>query len=112
MVYFKLRCGLYSSVDVFLLGPAQYHPSVKSFPQMALICSREDRFKVSMSVNPGPGTYQVSNLCEAFLPATFLFSALTDVIMNSVLQHENIGPVGIVGACVATNKLYVYYLIL
>lgn len=40
-------------------GPGQYNLSVKSFPQMALITSREDRFKVSMNTNPGPGAYQV-----------------------------------------------------
>lgn len=40
-------------------GPGQYNPNVKSFPQMALISSREDRFKVSVNTNPGPGAYQV-----------------------------------------------------
>lgn len=43
-------------------GPGQYNPSVKSVPQMALISSREDRFKVSVDTNPGPGAYQVSIL--------------------------------------------------
>lgn len=43
-------------------GPGQYNPSVESSPQMALISSREDRFKVPMNTNPGPGAYQVSTL--------------------------------------------------
>ncbi|GLD54046.1 sperm-tail PG-rich repeat-containing protein 2 isoform X1 [Lates japonicus] len=44
--------------DPSVPGPGQYNPSVKSFPQMALISSREDRFKVSVNTNPGPGAYQ------------------------------------------------------
>ncbi|KAF7655356.1 hypothetical protein LDENG_00057430, partial [Lucifuga dentata] len=39
-------------------GPGQYNPSVKSSSQMALISSKEDRFRVSMNTNPGPGAYQ------------------------------------------------------
>lgn len=45
-----------------LLGPGQYDLRVKSFPQMALITSRDDRFKVSANTNPGPGAYEVNML--------------------------------------------------
>uniref|UniRef100_A0A673CJ16 Sperm tail PG-rich repeat containing 2 n=1 Tax=Sphaeramia orbicularis TaxID=375764 RepID=A0A673CJ16_9TELE len=45
-------------------GPGHYNPSVKSFPQMTLISSREDRFKVPMNTNPGPGAYQVNMLLK------------------------------------------------
>ncbi|TKS78626.1 Sperm-tail PG-rich repeat-containing protein 2 [Collichthys lucidus] len=41
-------------------GPGQYNLSVKSYPQMALISSSEDRFKVSVNTNPGPSAYQLS----------------------------------------------------
>lgn len=41
-------------------GPGQYNLGVKSFPQMALFTSREERFKVSTNTNPGPGAYQVN----------------------------------------------------
>ncbi|XP_070820107.1 sperm-tail PG-rich repeat-containing protein 2 [Chaetodon trifascialis] len=46
--------------DPSMPGPGQYSISVKSFPQKALISSREDRFKVSANTNPGPGAYQLS----------------------------------------------------
>ncbi|TMS03641.1 Sperm-tail PG-rich repeat-containing protein 2, partial [Larimichthys crocea] len=48
--------------DPSVPGPGQYNLSVKSYPQMALISSREDRFKVSMNTNPGPSAYQTGYL--------------------------------------------------
>ncbi|XP_071378076.1 sperm-tail PG-rich repeat-containing protein 2, partial [Centroberyx affinis] len=53
-------------------GPGQYNLSVKSSPQMALISSREDRFKVSMNTNPGPGAYQVNTLLKSYIAFTTL----------------------------------------
>ncbi|XP_068559670.1 sperm-tail PG-rich repeat-containing protein 2-like [Cebidichthys violaceus] len=50
-----LRDHFFLQCDPTVPGPGQYNPSVKSFPQMALISSREDRFKVSADTNPGPG---------------------------------------------------------
>ncbi|XP_034548886.1 sperm-tail PG-rich repeat-containing protein 2 isoform X2 [Notolabrus celidotus] len=53
-------------------GPGQYDPSMRSSPQMALISSREDRFKVSMNTNPGPGAYQLSpGLMNTVMKGTF-----------------------------------------
>ncbi|XP_019907848.2 sperm-tail PG-rich repeat-containing protein 2 isoform X2 [Esox lucius] len=53
-------------------GPGQYSPDVKSNPQMALIVSREDRFKCSKNTNPGPGTYELSQaLMDTVLKGTF-----------------------------------------
>ncbi|XP_029999651.1 sperm-tail PG-rich repeat-containing protein 2 [Sphaeramia orbicularis] len=53
-------------------GPGHYNPSVKSFPQMTLISSREDRFKVPMNTNPGPGAYQLSpGMMNTVLKGTF-----------------------------------------
>ncbi|KAI3372814.1 hypothetical protein L3Q82_023269 [Scortum barcoo] len=55
-----------------LSGPGQYDISVKTSPQMALISSREDRFKVSMNTNPGPGTYQLSpGIMNTLMKGTF-----------------------------------------
>ncbi|XP_026176671.1 sperm-tail PG-rich repeat-containing protein 2 isoform X2 [Mastacembelus armatus] len=63
---FFLRC------DPSVPGPGQYNPSVKSLPQMALICSREDRFKVSGNTNPGPGAYQFNpGVMNTVLKGTF-----------------------------------------
>ncbi|XP_070690540.1 sperm-tail PG-rich repeat-containing protein 2 [Pempheris klunzingeri] len=63
---FFLRC------DPSLPGPGQYNVSVKSIPQMALISSREDRFKVSMNTNPGPDAYQYSpGIMNTLMKGTF-----------------------------------------
>ncbi|XP_067467411.1 sperm-tail PG-rich repeat-containing protein 2 isoform X1 [Thunnus thynnus] len=53
------RNDFFLQCDPSVPGPDRYNPNVKSFPQMALISSREDRFKVSVNTNPGPGSYQV-----------------------------------------------------
>ncbi|KAM3867482.1 sperm-tail PG-rich repeat-containing protein 2 [Diretmus argenteus] len=61
-----LRC------DPDLPGPGQYNPSVKSSPLMALISSKEDRFKASMNTTPGPGAYQLSpGIMDTVLKGTF-----------------------------------------
>ncbi|XP_034397600.1 LOW QUALITY PROTEIN: sperm-tail PG-rich repeat-containing protein 2 [Cyclopterus lumpus] len=58
--------------DPTVPGPGQYNPSVKSFPQMALISSREERFKDSADANPGPAAYQLSpGLMNTVLRGTF-----------------------------------------
>uniref|UniRef100_A0A3B4Y7C8 Sperm tail PG-rich repeat containing 2 n=1 Tax=Seriola lalandi dorsalis TaxID=1841481 RepID=A0A3B4Y7C8_SERLL len=58
------RDNFFRRCDPSVPGPGQYNPSVKSFPQMALISSREDRFKASINTNPGPGTYQVKMMVK------------------------------------------------
>ncbi|XP_034452330.1 sperm-tail PG-rich repeat-containing protein 2 [Hippoglossus hippoglossus] len=66
------RSDVFLPCDPSMPGPGQYDPSVKSFPQMALISSKEDRFKVSMNTNPGPGTYQLSSgIMNTVLKGTF-----------------------------------------
>nr|XP_043888236.1 uncharacterized protein LOC122773540 [Solea senegalensis] len=56
------RGDFFLPCDPNMPGPGQYNPSVKSFPQMTLITSRQDRFKDAMNTNPGPSTYQVKRL--------------------------------------------------
>ncbi|XP_047448374.1 sperm-tail PG-rich repeat-containing protein 2 [Mugil cephalus] len=58
--------------DLSVPGPGQYNPSVKSVTKMALISSRDDRFKVSKNTDPGPGTYQLSpGIMNTVLKGTF-----------------------------------------
>lgn len=71
----------YVCVCVCSSGPGQYDLNVKSFPQMALISSREDRFKVSMNTNPGPAAYQVNmllKLCLTLVKHSYLPNTLLD----------------------------------
>ncbi|AWP07206.1 putative sperm-tail PG-rich repeat-containing protein 2 [Scophthalmus maximus] len=66
------RSDVFLPCDPSVPGPGQYNPSVKSSPKLALISSREDRFKVSMNTNPGPGTYQLSaGIMNTSLKGTF-----------------------------------------
>ncbi|KAM6958771.1 sperm-tail PG-rich repeat-containing protein 2 [Aplochiton taeniatus] len=58
--------------DPDIPGPGQYSPSVKFTPQMALIVSREDRFKESKNTTPGPATYKLSPaIVDSVLKGTF-----------------------------------------
>lgn len=43
-----------------LSGPGHYNPDVKSSPKLAVIGSKEDRFKSPKDISPGPGAYQVN----------------------------------------------------
>ncbi|XP_014186964.1 sperm-tail PG-rich repeat-containing protein 2 isoform X1 [Haplochromis burtoni] len=53
-------------------GPGQYNPSVKSAPKLALMSSREDRFKVPKNISPGPDTYWLSpSIMNTLLKGTF-----------------------------------------
>ncbi|KAJ7994335.1 hypothetical protein DPEC_G00264800 [Dallia pectoralis] len=64
-------------------GPGQYSPVIKSSPQMALIVSREDRFKGPKNTNPGPGTYELSQaLMDTVLKGTF------NVTLNNPLRDR------------------------
>ncbi|XP_074493926.1 sperm-tail PG-rich repeat-containing protein 2 [Sebastes fasciatus] len=66
------RDNFFLKCDTTVPGPGQYNPSVKSFPQMALMSSREDRFKVCVDTNPGPGAYQLSpGIMNTVLKGTF-----------------------------------------
>ncbi|XP_040011518.1 sperm-tail PG-rich repeat-containing protein 2 isoform X2 [Xiphias gladius] len=93
---FFLRC------DSRIPGPGQYNPSVKSVPQMALISSGEDRFKVSLTTNPGPGTYQLSpGIMNTVLKGTF------NVTLNNPLGpccSPSVAP-GLLGAHKTINAV-------
>ncbi|XP_041793901.1 sperm-tail PG-rich repeat-containing protein 2 [Chelmon rostratus] len=66
------RNNFFLPCDPSIPGPGQYNVSVKSFPQMALISSREDRFKVSTNTNPGPGAHQLSpGIMNTVMKGTF-----------------------------------------
>ncbi|XP_061789371.1 sperm-tail PG-rich repeat-containing protein 2 [Nerophis lumbriciformis] len=68
-------------------GPGCYNPVVKSSPPMALMASREDRFKVSMNTNPGPAAYQLSSgLMNTVLKGTF------NVTFNNPLRRPPTPP--------------------
>ncbi|XP_038558834.1 sperm-tail PG-rich repeat-containing protein 2 [Micropterus salmoides] len=87
------RDDFFQPCDPSVPGPGQYNLSVKSTPQMALISSREDRFKVSMNTNPGPGTYQLSpGIMNTVMKGTF------NVTLNNPL-----GPC--LAPCVAPGPL-------
>ncbi|KAK2837199.1 hypothetical protein Q5P01_014411 [Channa striata] len=78
------RDNVFLQCDPNMPGPGQYSPSVKSFPQMALISSKEDRFKVSMNTNPGPGAYQLSpGIMNTVLKGTF------NVTLNNPLGRHH-----------------------
>uniref|UniRef100_UPI0037E895CE sperm-tail PG-rich repeat-containing protein 2 n=1 Tax=Semicossyphus pulcher TaxID=241346 RepID=UPI0037E895CE len=84
------RDNLFLRCDPSVPGPGQYNLSVKSFPKMALISSREDRFKVSMNTNPGPGAYQLSpGIMNTVMKGTF------NVTLNNPLgpcRSPRVGP--------------------
>uniref|UniRef100_A0A3B5KNP8 Sperm tail PG-rich repeat containing 2 n=1 Tax=Takifugu rubripes TaxID=31033 RepID=A0A3B5KNP8_TAKRU len=54
------RAKVFRPCDPSVPGPGQYDVRMDSHPQMALITSRQDRFKVSTDSNPGPAAYQLS----------------------------------------------------
>ncbi len=54
--------SIQAKLDVVYLwfsGPADYSPDVKSVSKLALIVSKEDRFKSPKNETPGPGAYEV-----------------------------------------------------
>ncbi|KAM9391466.1 sperm-tail PG-rich repeat-containing protein 2 [Pholidichthys leucotaenia] len=58
--------------DASIPGPGQYNPCVKTLPKMAVMSLKEDRFKVFVNTNPGPGTYQLSpGVMNTVLKGTF-----------------------------------------
>ncbi|KAL0979821.1 hypothetical protein UPYG_G00190170 [Umbra pygmaea] len=73
------RDSTFLRYDPHIPGPGHYSPEVKSSPQMALIVSREDRFKEPKNTNPGPGTYE---LMDTVLKGTF----------NVTLNNRTSGP--------------------
>ncbi|KAL4660854.1 sperm-tail PG-rich repeat-containing protein 2 isoform X1 [Arapaima gigas] len=53
-------------------GPGQYSPATKSSPNLALMVSRQVRFKDSRDETPGPGTYKLSRgVMDTVLKRTF-----------------------------------------
>lgn len=57
-------------------GPAHYSPDVKSASKLAMIVSKEDRFKSPKDKTPGPGAYEV---CNAYIYVTFIFMCIINV---------------------------------
>ncbi|XP_056600892.1 sperm-tail PG-rich repeat-containing protein 2 isoform X2 [Triplophysa dalaica] len=58
--------------DPHIPGPGHYSPDVKSSSTLALIGSKEDRFKCSKDISPGPGAYELSPvLKDTVLKGTF-----------------------------------------
>ncbi|XP_073323022.1 sperm-tail PG-rich repeat-containing protein 2 isoform X2 [Pagrus major] len=86
------RANFFLPCDPSLPGPGRYNLSVKSFPQMALISSREDRFKVSMNTNPGPGAYQLSpGMMNTLMKGTFN-ATLNNPLVPCCSPHVAPGP--------------------
>ncbi|XP_057688184.1 sperm-tail PG-rich repeat-containing protein 2 [Corythoichthys intestinalis] len=53
-------------------GPGEYNPSVRCSTSMALMTSRDERFKDTTNTNPGPAAYQLSpGLMNTLLKGTF-----------------------------------------
>ncbi|XP_067296404.1 sperm-tail PG-rich repeat-containing protein 2 isoform X2 [Pseudorasbora parva] len=53
-------------------GPTHYSPDVKSGPKLALIVSKEDRFKSPKDMTPGPTAYELSPVIrDTVLKGTF-----------------------------------------
>nr|XP_046243507.1 sperm-tail PG-rich repeat-containing protein 2 isoform X2 [Scatophagus argus] len=76
------RNNVFLPCDPSFPGPGHYEPSVKSSPQMALITSKEDRFRVSTNTSPGPGAYQLSpGIMNTVMKGTF-----------NVTLHNPLGP--------------------
>eukprot|EP00064_Thunnus_orientalis_P010984 superscaffoldBa00001541_g11014 len=87
------RNDFFLQCDPSVPGPDRYNPNVKSFPQMALISSREDRFKVSVNTNPGPGSYQLSpGIMNTVLKGTFNVT-LNNPLRTSCSSHVAPGPI-------------------
>ncbi|XP_052317066.1 sperm-tail PG-rich repeat-containing protein 2 [Oncorhynchus keta] len=81
------RHSSFLSYDPDFPGPGQYSPDIKSSPQMALIVSREDRFKGPKNTNPGPGTYELSPaIMDTVLKGTF------NVTLNNPLSNHYPAP--------------------
>ncbi|XP_016304909.1 sperm-tail PG-rich repeat-containing protein 2 [Sinocyclocheilus anshuiensis] len=65
-------------------GPAQYSPDVQFSPKLALIVSKEDRFKSPKDKTPGPGAYELSPvIMDTVLKGTFNVT-LHDPLVSSM----------------------------
>ncbi|XP_050965225.1 sperm-tail PG-rich repeat-containing protein 2 isoform X1 [Labeo rohita] len=65
-------------------GPTHYNPDVKSSPKLALIVSKEDRFKSPKDKTPGPGAYELSPvIMDTVLKGTFNVT-LHDPLVSSM----------------------------
>lgn len=65
-------------------GPAHYSPDVKSASKLAMIVSKEDRFKSPKDKTPGPGAYELSPvIMDTVLKGTFNMT-LHDPLVSSM----------------------------
>uniref|UniRef100_A0A9J8CQB2 Sperm tail PG-rich repeat containing 2 n=1 Tax=Cyprinus carpio carpio TaxID=630221 RepID=A0A9J8CQB2_CYPCA len=65
-------------------GPAHYSPDVKSASKLAMIVSKEDRFKSPKDKTPGPGAYELSPvIMDTVLKGTFNVT-LHDPLVSSM----------------------------
>ncbi|XP_033889712.2 sperm-tail PG-rich repeat-containing protein 2 [Acipenser ruthenus] len=70
--------------DLDIPGPAQYDPVVKSTPKMALMVTRDERFKEPKETVPGPGYYELSPpIMDTVLKGTFN-TTLSNPLINRV----------------------------
>ncbi|XP_055054288.2 sperm-tail PG-rich repeat-containing protein 2 isoform X2 [Misgurnus anguillicaudatus] len=73
-----LRC------DPQIPGPGHYSPDVKSGPKLALIGSKEDRFKCLKDITPGPGAYELSPVIkDTVLKGTFNVTLLNPLTSST-----------------------------
>uniref|UniRef100_A0A8C5DES9 Sperm tail PG-rich repeat containing 2 n=1 Tax=Gouania willdenowi TaxID=441366 RepID=A0A8C5DES9_GOUWI len=78
------RENVFLKCDPNMPGPGQYDPDIKSVPKLALIPSREDRFKVLMNNNPGPASstaYEVLRPVCVLPPTPVLWESLQSPLM-------------------------------
>ncbi|XP_063051751.1 sperm-tail PG-rich repeat-containing protein 2 [Engraulis encrasicolus] len=71
-------------------GPGHYNPEIKSSARLALIASREDRFKTQNDMTPGPGTYQLApTIMDTVLKGTFNVTLHNPLmVQNAMLQSH------------------------
>nr|XP_015195799.1 PREDICTED: sperm-tail PG-rich repeat-containing protein 2 isoform X2 [Lepisosteus oculatus] len=76
------RLPAFIRFDPDIPGPGQYSPLMKSSPKMALIGSKDDRFKEPKGSTPGPGAYELSPvIMDTVLKGTFN-ATLNNPLMN------------------------------
>ncbi|XP_031426388.1 sperm-tail PG-rich repeat-containing protein 2 [Clupea harengus] len=85
------RKSFFMHPDPNVPGPGHYSPEIKSSAKLALIGSREDRFKSQKDTTPGPGTYQLSPaVVDTVLKGTFNVTLHNPLMAQSpILRPRN-----------------------